>query len=296
MTAVAVNRLKRVFRLPGAVKLRPPSVEEKASILPLKRLQPDSGDEEEVEVTGAREQPKKSRQAPPGAVADVAEERDLGKTQEKLADVEQRLAKADCDAADARGKPNFAIERHLDQNERYAKLEQDMSLVQDRVTAKEKKIEILQRESAAKQAEIKRLEGEVARLEAEGSRAAAAAKGAIDSAKAAMPVVQPRKEAPPTTSTAPPAASGPGVLSGSGESGEPPEGDSQRMPTQSEESRAGFLAAHTRADGTIETPSPTARGSDQTSRSHPPQATGGTVEGSGVDPTNPADPANPVNP
>ncbi|XP_040367088.1 uncharacterized protein LOC121050570 [Rosa chinensis] len=251
-------------------------------------------------------------------------QRDLGKTQEKLADVERRLTKADCDAADARGKLNVAIERHLDQNEQYAKLEQDMSLVRDRVTTKEKKIEILQRESAAKQAEIKRLEGEVARLEAEGSRAAAAAvesykqsaehkkalndaakagalanvemlrqKGAIDWAKAAMPVVQPSKEAPPTTSTAPTAAPGPGVRLGSGESGEPPKGDSQRTPTQSEASRAGFLAAHTWADGTIETPSPTARGSDQTSRSHPPQAAGGTAEGSGADLTNPANPANP---
>ncbi|XP_024198104.1 uncharacterized protein LOC112201461 [Rosa chinensis] len=82
---------------------------------------------------------------------------------------------ADCDAADARGKLNVAIERHLEQNELFAKLEQDTSLLRDRVTAKEKKVEILQRESAAKQAEIKRLEGEVARLEAMGDRAAAAA-------------------------------------------------------------------------------------------------------------------------
>ncbi|PRQ46962.1 hypothetical protein RchiOBHm_Chr2g0094621 [Rosa chinensis] len=34
MTVVAVNRLKRMFRLPGVVNLRPPTVEEKASILP----------------------------------------------------------------------------------------------------------------------------------------------------------------------------------------------------------------------------------------------------------------------
>lgn len=34
MNVVAVNRLKRVYRLPGVVKLRPPTVDEKASILP----------------------------------------------------------------------------------------------------------------------------------------------------------------------------------------------------------------------------------------------------------------------
>ncbi|XP_024172339.1 uncharacterized protein LOC112178422 [Rosa chinensis] len=175
-----------------------PTVAGSTRVLQRKRRQPDSGgEEEEVEVTGAREQPKKSRQAPPGAVSDVKKE-----------------------------------------NERYAKLEQVMSLVRDRVTTKEKKIEILQRESAAKQSEIKRLEGEVARLEAEGSRAAAAA---VESYKQSAEHKKPSKEAPPTTSTAPTAAPGPGVRSGSGESGEPPEGDSQRTPTQSEVSRAGFL-------------------------------------------------------
>ncbi|XP_024197205.1 uncharacterized protein LOC112200403 [Rosa chinensis] len=120
-----------------------------------------------------------------------------------------------------------------------------------------------------------------------GARAAAAG--------ASMPVVQPSKEASPTTSTAPTAAptASPGHVgarSGSGESGGFPEGDSQRTPTQSEMSRAGFLAAHTRANGTVETPSPTARGSDQTSRAHPPQAASGDAEGSGADVANPANP------
>ncbi|XP_040362699.1 uncharacterized protein LOC112163902 [Rosa chinensis] len=239
-------------------------------------------------------------------------QRDLGEAQDRLADVERRLTKADCDAADARGKLVVAIERDLERNDQFSKLEQDMSLLQDRVAAKDKKVEILQREFAASLAEVKRLEGEVARLGAEGSRAAAAAmesfkqsteykkalteaakagalanvemlqqKGTIDWAKASMPVVPPAKDAPPAKGIAPSQVDG--ARSGSGESGTYPADDSQRTPTQSEVSHAGFLEAHTQADGIIETPSPTARGSDQTSRQHPPPH----AEGSRANPANP---------
>ena len=69
----------------------------------------------------------------------------------------------------------MAIKRDLERNDQVAKLERDMSLLQERVAAKDKKIDILQRESAARLIEVKKLEGEVARLRAEGSCAAAAA-------------------------------------------------------------------------------------------------------------------------
>ncbi|XP_040361885.1 uncharacterized protein LOC121049262 [Rosa chinensis] len=316
-------------------------------------------------------------------------ERELGDAKDRLADVERRLTKADCDAADARGKLEVAIRRDVERNDHISRMEQDMSLLQERVAAKEKKIDILQRESAAKQAEVTKLEAEVARLRDEGTRAAAAAvekfkqsaeykkamtesakagalanvemlkqRGAIDFAKASQPPVLPVQNAPPVQAAvtkleaevarlrdegtraaaaavekfkqsaeykkamtesakagalanvemlkqrgaidfakasqppvlpvqnAPPVQAAvpvqpEGVHSGSGESGAQPADGSQQtpLPTQSEVSRAGFLAAHTRPDGTIETPSPTARGSDQTSRAQPqPPAEGGDVE------------------
>ncbi|KAM5586323.1 hypothetical protein ABKV19_005303, partial [Rosa sericea] len=146
-----------------------------------RRRQNDSGGEEEgdVETIGARQQ-KRARQAPLKAPRELREEvkglqRELGEAKDRLADVERRLSKADCDAADARGKLAVAVERDLERNNHVSKLEQDMSLLRDRVAAKDKKVEILQRESAARLTEVKRLEGEVARLGAEGSRAAAAA-------------------------------------------------------------------------------------------------------------------------
>ncbi|XP_040375243.1 uncharacterized protein LOC121053011 isoform X2 [Rosa chinensis] len=102
-------------------------------------------------------------------------ERELGDAKDRLADVERRLTKADCDAADARGKLEVAIRRDVERNNHISRMEQDMSLLQERVAAKEKKIDILQRESAAKQAAVTKLEAEVARLRDEGTRAAAAA-------------------------------------------------------------------------------------------------------------------------
>ncbi|XP_040374764.1 uncharacterized protein LOC121052888 [Rosa chinensis] len=237
-------------------------------------------------------------------------ERELGDAKDRLADVERRLTKADCDAADARGKLEVAIRRDVERNNHISRMEQDTSLLQERVAAKEKKIDILQRESAAKQAAVTKLEAEVARLRDEGTRAAAAAvekfkqsaeykkamtesakagalanvemlkqRGAIDFAKASQPPVLPVQNAPPVQAAVP--VQPEGVRSGSGESGAQPTDGSQQtpLPTQSEVSRAGFLAAHTRPDGTIETPSPTARGSDQTSRAQPqPPAEGGDVE------------------
>ncbi|XP_040361768.1 uncharacterized protein LOC121049194 [Rosa chinensis] len=77
-------------------------------------------------------------------------ERELGVAKDRLADVERRLMKADCDAADARGKLEVAIQRDVERNNHISRMEQDMSLLQERVAAKEKKIDILQRESAAK--------------------------------------------------------------------------------------------------------------------------------------------------
>ncbi|XP_040361526.1 uncharacterized protein LOC121049099 isoform X2 [Rosa chinensis] len=237
-------------------------------------------------------------------------ERELGDAKDRLADVERRLTKADCDAADARGKLEVAIRRDVERNNHISRMEQYMSLLQERVAAKEKKIDILQRESAAKQAAVTKLEAEVARLRDEGTRVAAAAvekfkqsaeykkamtesakagalanlemlkqRGAIDFAKASQPPVLPVQNAPPVQAAVP--VQPEGVRSGSGESGAQPADGSQQtpLPTQSEVSRAGFLAAHTRPDGTIETPSPTARGFDQTSRAQPqPPAEGGDLE------------------
>jgi hypothetical protein len=146
------------------------------------------------------------------------------------------------------------------------------------MAAKEKKIDILQRESAARQGEVKRLEGEVIRLRDDGSRVAAAAvekfkqsaeyknamnesakagalanvemlqaKGAIDWAKASLPKALQAKNVAATKK--PPSV--PSPPAGGGSSG------------------SGY---HTPADGTIETPSPTARGTDQTSCEQPPQS------------------------
>jgi hypothetical protein len=238
-------------------------------------------------------------------------QKELGESKEKLADTERRLVKAECDFADVRGKLNVAIERDLERNDRVIKLEEQITQLEERIAAKDKKLIIVQRESVARATELKRLEGQVARLTAEGDAAAAAAveafkrsaeyakamtesakagalaniemlkrKGAIDFAKASKPDA-PTKNVPPTKNAPPnkevvPAPAG-GARSGSGESSAHPAEGSQQTPTPtpSEVSRAGFLAAHTRADGTIETPSPTARGSDQTSRAivPPPAAT-----------------------
>ncbi|KAM5588682.1 hypothetical protein ABKV19_006911 [Rosa sericea] len=64
-----------------------------------------------------------------------------------------------------------------------------------------------------------------------------------------------------------------GARSGGGESGHDVAVGSEQtpQPTPSEVSRVNFMAAHTRADGTPFTPSPTAPGSDQTSRLFVPQ-------------------------
>ncbi|XP_061996915.1 uncharacterized protein LOC133714715 [Rosa rugosa] len=232
-------------------------------------------------------------------------QRELAEAKEKLAEAERRLTKAESDLADARGKLRVAIERDLERNDRVSKLERDVALLEERIAAKDKKLIIVQRESAARVTELKRLEGEVARLRAEGNTAAAAAveafkqsaefkkamtesakagalanidmlkrKGAIDFAKASQPDVPPTRSTPPVKTVV--AAPVGGARSGSGESGAHPAEDSQQTPnpTPSEVSRAGFLAAHTRADGTIETPSPTARGSDQTSRAVVPPPAG----------------------
>ncbi|XP_062001968.1 uncharacterized protein LOC133719811 [Rosa rugosa] len=238
-------------------------------------------------------------------------QRELVEAKEKLAEAERRLAKAESDFTDARGKLNVAIERDLERNERVSKLEQDVALLQERIAAKDKKLIIVQREPAARVTELKRLEGQVARLRAEGDTAAAAAveafkqsaefkkamtesakagalanidmlkrKGAIYFAKASQPDAPPAKSTPPEKAVM--LAPAGGARSGSGESGAHPAEGSQQTPnpTPSEVSRAGFLAAHTRADGTIETPSPTARGSDQTSRAIvPPPAEAEYAEG-----------------
>ena len=228
-------------------------------------------------------------------------QRELGEAKDRLADMERRLTKADCDAADARGKLEVAVQQDVERNDQVSKMEQDMSLLQERVAAKDKKIDILQRESAARQGEVKKLEGEVARLRDEGSRAAAAAvgkfkqsaeykkamteaakagaranvemltqKGAINWAKASQATV-PQAQNVPLAKNAPPVQNVLDAGLGSGENTAWPVDGAQRTPpTQSDVSRAGFMAAHTRADGTIETPSPTARGSDQTSHAHPP--------------------------
>jgi hypothetical protein len=237
-------------------------------------------------------------------------QKELAAVKERLAEAERRMVKAEGDLSDARGKLKVAIQRDLERNDRVANLEQEVALLKERVAAKDKKLIIVQRESAARMTDLKRLEGEVARMKVEGGNAAAAAvesfkqsaeykkalteatkagaianvellrrKGAIDFAKASQPDVPPVKNAPPEKVAGVPKE---GTRSGSGESGvRLAEGPQQTPPpTQSEVSRAGFLAAHTRADGTIETPSPTARGSDQTSRSvPPPQAETGDAAG-----------------
>ncbi|XP_062022036.1 uncharacterized protein LOC133738491 [Rosa rugosa] len=211
-------------------------------------------------------------------------ERELAEAKDRLADVERRLMKADCDGADARGKLDVAIQRDIERNDQVSQLEQDKALLQERVTAKEKKIDILQRESAARQGEVKRLEGELTRLRDDGSRAAAAAvesfkqsaeyknalteaakagalanvemlraKGAIDWAKASLPKAPQAKNAAPTKRP-PPVPSPP---AGGGSSG------------------SGY---QTPADGTIETPSPTARGTDRASCEQPSQVEVGDAE------------------
>ncbi|KAM5546409.1 hypothetical protein ABKV19_013357, partial [Rosa sericea] len=155
-------------------------------------------------------------------------ERELAEARDRLAEVERRLTKGDCDAADARGKLAVDIKLDLERNDQVAKLERDISLLQERVAAKDKKIDILQRESSVRLTEVKKLEGEVACLRAEGSRAAAAAveafkqsadyknamneaakaralanvemlkqKGAIGWVKVSQPNVPPAQNAPP---------------------------------------------------------------------------------------------------
>ncbi|XP_040369612.1 uncharacterized protein LOC121051378 [Rosa chinensis] len=84
-------------------------------------------------------------------------QRELAEAKEKLAEVERGLAKAECDYADVRGKLNVAIRRDLEWNERVSKLEQEIALLQERITAKDKKLIIVQRESADRMAEVKRL-------------------------------------------------------------------------------------------------------------------------------------------
>ncbi|XP_061995718.1 uncharacterized protein LOC133713701 [Rosa rugosa] len=224
-------------------------------------------------------------------------QRELGEAQDKLAEVQQRLTKAECDKADARGQLNVAIARDIERNNRVAELDQNIALLKDQLAAKVKKIEILLRDSASKSAEVKRLADEVAQRETKRSQVEAAAvkafkqsaeykkamteaakagavanvellnqKGAIDWVKASQPTGPSGQNSPPAKGVVPVQAEG--ASSGSGESGVRPVDDSQRTPppTQFEVSRTGFLAAHTRTDGTIITPSPTARGSDQTSR------------------------------
>ncbi|MDD0193474.1 hypothetical protein PSY30_23515, partial [Shigella flexneri] len=60
------------------------------------------------------------------------------------------MTKAECDAADARGKLSVAVERDVELNEHVSKLEQDIVLLKDQVAVKVKRVEILQWESAVK--------------------------------------------------------------------------------------------------------------------------------------------------